>query len=199
MRKSVLLLGAGATAGSGVSCEINGARFNPPIDNNFFETIYQHAPDPLSENKRPFLRTLLSSFDSKFGETQDFSGIRLEQVWSFVDLCFKHFLSGKYSFEKEHSKCKTLIQAANQDTKDSHYYYQEYMSQQGDINRAVWLVLVLAGWELRTLASDVLGKINVDSNNNFTKLWNNLRKDQENDQVPTVITFNYDLAFERSL
>ncbi len=197
MAKNVLLLGAGATTGSGGTCEINGARFTPPVDNNFFETVSQHAPDLLSENNRPFLRTLLSSFDIRFSETKDFSGIRLEQVWSFVDLCFKHFLPGKYTFVKEHNKCNELIKRINQGAKDSHHYYQDYMNPR-DINKAVWLMLVLAGWEMRTLISDVLGRIIVPSDNNFLKLFGKLQGECKG-QAIAVITFNYDLALEKSL
>ena len=198
MGKNVLLLGAGATSGSGVSCEINGSRFNPPVDINFFETIYQNAPDLLSVSKRPFLRTLLSSFDGRLVEAQSFSGIRLEQVWSFVDLCFKHFLSGKYSFEKEHNKCNELMHQISQGARDSHHYYQDYMNPR-DINQAAWLMLVLAGWELRTLISDVLGRIVVSSDNNFLKGFGKLQSAKNKDEPICVITFNYDLALEKSL
>lgn len=198
MEKTVLVLGAGATAGSALKCRVRERVFDPPTDNNFFETVYQHAPNLLDQNQRPFLRTILQLFDPELSENPEFGGIRLEQVWAFVDLCFKHFLSGKYSFEREHTRCKTLVAGVPPENINSHFYYREYSACR-DVQRGIWLMLVLAGWELRTLIADVLGSIIVTPDNLFHKLWNSMIDSHSGGKAITVITFNYDLGLEKSL
>lgn len=180
----VVILGAGATIGSGYT--LCGQSL--PGDRGFFDN--RLVQERLS--KYLALNVLLGYFRKVHGK--DLAGVGLEEVWTFLDFSSGDLYRPLTDLANERKEWLQAIRQPQSRRDDDHYWTRFYREDRTipapneiDLN-------LLAGWELRCLVSEIYGAVDAPGDPNVYNLL--LMKIP---QDTTVISLNYDLVLEHAL
>jgi hypothetical protein len=185
---AVVILGAGATVGSGY--KLCGETL--PGDRCFF--VNRLVQERLS--KYPALNTMLSFFRKVHGD--DLDRVGLEQVWTFLDFSSRPLYRPLTDLAKERKAWSEAIRKPESTRDDDHYWTRFYRRNRiipvpRDLN-----LHLLVGWDLRRLVSEIYGAVDPPADLNVYNLL--LRNyDIPPDDTTTFISLNYDLVLEDAL
>jgi SIR2-like domain len=185
---TVVILGAGATKGSGYT--LCGQRL--PGDRCFFakELVQERLP------RYPALDAILSFFRKVHGDA--LVGVGLEEVWTFLDFSSRHLYRPLVDLAKERNAWSEAIRKPASARDDGHYWTRFYRGNRMiPVPKEINLYL-LAGWDLRRLVSEIYGAVNAPAGLN---LYDSLLENRNipPDGTTTFISLNYDLVLEDAL
>lgn len=167
----MLVLGAGATVGGGFKVLDNQA---PPMDRGFFK-----APATKSVFEKDRYPTL-----SHYRQEDD-----LEPTWAQLDLYHKLCAGGILSEEETYfGLADNIAKEAGTD--------QAYRRKMEDEDRR-WCVPSMAGWELQRLLRNIFKDLKPPDPKEKSPLYKLIKRWQDEDFLPAVITFNYDTSVEQ--
>ncbi len=172
--KTILILGSGATVGGKFCVNIDNVGYEPPMDQNFFESL--PVQTIFNEDVYPALFYYQREMDER----------SLEATWSKIDLilklCLGKIINEGHAYEKIEEKIK---QKANSDNS-----YKKKLDNEKICSR----VPSMAGWEFFSLLQKVYGQITPPKEESpLKKLISRLH---EKDLLKSIITYNYDLSVE---
>lgn len=189
----VVVYGSGASHASGYKVTINNKNIKPPTDINFFRDIDENISRNFLKNKYP---ALWHFKDIYFTST---SNPGMEEVWTALDLNFKHIKLASYNW-----------------TSETKYYFKKVrkLSKNMDIvspsnklvtdnppkNFSKFKFLGDCGREFRRLIYDIYSPYKISNNdtNNF-RLLDQFLHNESNLKFIGYITFNYDCFLEDAL
>jgi hypothetical protein len=188
-KNTVVILGAGATIGSGYT----RCGKNLPGDRGFFE--------------RPAVRTLLSQcpaleimlkiFRHECG--QDLRGVSLEEVWTFLEFSVKGVYRKRKlaNLAQEQEDWLAQIRDPASIDDDEHWYCKHFRQDRTLPSEKIDMTL-LAGWDLRRLLYRVFQEVQApDAPNVYQRLLK--RYGVPRDGTTAFISFNYDTILEHAL
>jgi hypothetical protein len=185
--KTVVILGAGATLGSGFTkCDKH-----LPGDRGFFGHDLVRA----NVKNYPAVDLMLDLFF----RTGDLSQASLEDVWTFTEFCSKATYSSSISLAGAKEEWLNRIRDLSSQRIAEHCQAKEFRESNTippDLGRMD--MPLLAGWDLRCLFSDVFGEVKppVDENP-YTRLLTNYSVSLNSNT--TFISLNYDTVLEHGL
>ncbi|TAK01183.1 MAG: hypothetical protein EPO39_14640 [Candidatus Manganitrophaceae bacterium] len=186
--RTVIILGTGATIGSGYTkCEKR-----LPGDRNFFKN--QAVKNLISQY--PALEIMLRFFRKESGD--DLDGVGLEEVWTFLEFCSKGVYKEIYDLKKEKEEWRNLIRHPDSERGDEHCGCKKFRKDQtipaalDEIDLAL-----LAGWDLRRLLNEIYGCISSPSENIYQRFLKKFNIPSDN--TTTFISLNYDTVLEHAL
>lgn len=199
MKKIIVFYGAGATYDSNFNIKINREKiFPPPMDKNFFETeIIQEIMVEGNYLAINFFRKLLLPLNSK---------LSLEDLWSHVSLNLKQLNFKTYDWKNETEKYLN----EHRRYYGEHYPFSDYLAESftsGPIGNRATLNTPIYKWkkflndcerDLKRLIYNCYSTISIENNDcsNY-KIMHETIKDFAN--LLGYVSFNYDLALEKSL
>ncbi|MEC4685096.1 MAG: SIR2 family protein [Nitrospirota bacterium] len=189
-KKTVIIVGTGATIGSGyLKCG------NPlPGDKGFFG----HAVVRKMVKEYPALCIMLDFFNSH-RDNCNYEMASLEEVWTFLEFCSKGIYSKIYNFEKEKKKWIGWAWDLTNHPPDKHCLYDTYSNDftiPPDSSKID--LFLIAGWELRALLSEIYRNCRLENGRNVYK--NFMKAFEINKSEGTVfISLNYDTILEKAL
>lgn len=185
---AVVILGAGATIGSGYT--LCGQTL--PGDRDFFgNPIVQKRL-----SKYPALHAMLGFFRKVHGD--NLVGVGLEEVWTFLDFSSMDLYRPMTDLAKE---CNEWLQAIRQpqSRRDDDHYWTRFYREDRTIPAPNEINLnLLAGWELRCLVSEIYGAVDAPGDRNVYDMLLTKYKIPRDDTT-TFISLNYDLVLEHAL
>ncbi len=185
--KTVIILGTGATQGSGFT----KCGKSLPGDRGFFG--HEFVKDRLK--RYPALDIMLEFFRGRNNRKLD--DISMEEVWTFLEFCSKGLYSNLHDFGKEKKELRERAKKSKPNDEE-HCFYRICRKDATIPENNDWIDLSLvSGWELRTLASDVYRDCKPADKNVFKKFVEKfeLKKDEE----IVFINLNYDTTLEKAL
>lgn len=199
MKKIIVFYGAGATYDSNFNVKINTEKlFPPPMDKNFFETeIIQEIMVEDNYLAIKFFRKLLMPLNSK---------LSLEDLWSHVSLNLKQLNFKTYDWRKETQKYFN----EHREYYGDYYPFSDYLTEgytSGPIGNRSTQNTPIYNWkkflgdcerDLKRLIYNCYSKISIENNDcsNY-KIMHEIIKDFAD--LLGYVSFNYDLALEKSL
>lgn len=185
---TVIILGTGATVGSGYTC--SGQRL--PGDRGFFgnSVVQKRLLD------YPALDIMLGVFRKVHGK--DFDKVGLEEVWTFFEFSSKDVYRQLTDLTKERRDWLGRICKPGSKSDDEHFWSRFYREDRTipmptDIDMSL-----LAGWDLRRLLSRIYGEVDAPHDGNvYESLLKN--RDIPKDCTTTFISLNYDFIVEDAL
>lgn len=189
-KKTVIIVGTGATIGSGyLKCN------NPlPGDRGFFG----HTLVKETVKKYPALCIILDFFNSS-RDNCNYEQPSLEEVWTFLEFCSKGIYSKIDNFEEEKNKWIEQIQDSAYHPPNKHCLYDTY-SNDYTIPRDESKVdlFLIAGWELRVLLSDIYSDCRLENDGKGYKNFMEAFKIPKREKT-VFISLNYDTILEKAL
>lgn len=199
MKKIIVFYGAGATYDSNFNVKTNAEKlFPPPMDKNFFETeIIQEIMVEDNYLAIKFFRKLLMPLNSK---------LSLEDLWSHVSLNLKQLNFKTYDWKNETQKYLN----EHRRYYGEYYPFSDYLTESftsGPIGNRSTQNTPIYNWkkflsdcerDLKRLIYSCYSKISIENNDcsNY-KIMHKTIKDFAN--LLGYVSFNYDLALEKSL
>ena len=185
---TVVILGAGATKGSGY--RLCGEEL--PGDRDFFG-------NPLVQKRLsnyPALDAMLIFFRKV--HKGKLARVGLEEVWTFLDFSRRDLYRPLTDLEKERNEWLKEIRKPKSKRDDDHYWTRFYRKHRTIPAPNEIDLHLLAGWDLRRLVSEIYGAVDAPADLNVYKL---LLKNHNipRDDTTTFISLNYDLVLEDAL
>ncbi len=189
-RDVVIVYGSGASYGSGYKVTIRGTTkgspltmaLNPPTDKDFFTVI----TDTLLQVQYKALRSFMSSYYPKSIK------LSLEEVWTELDLNFKHITLGTYDWTDETSN---YINTANQyPSMEASGFYTLPGALDTTPHYPKTKFLGDCGRDFIRLIYNVFSCFEASNTNYFRDLHETVK-----DSLLGYLTFNYDCFLEHSL
>lgn len=191
MDKVVVILGTGAT----IASNYKKIGKSLPGDKGFFDNEFVNK----KIESLPALKIMLSLFSNK-NTNVDSKIYSLEAFWTFLDFCtvYKHI----YDLKEEKKEWWEGVNNNNRYNVDKLHcnakIYLEDNSMQTNNDYSKIDLVLMAGWELRVLISEVYSEVERPErvDDVYLKLIHKLT--QKNNEI-SFITFNYDCLLETSL
>lgn len=200
MKKLIVFYGAGATYDSNFNVKINSEKsFLPPMDKNFFETeiVQEIMVDDNYQAIKFFIKNLIP-LNSK---------LSLEDLWSNVSLNLRQLRFKTYDWKKETGKYLINYSKYYGD----YYPYSDYLTESftsGPIGNRSTQNTPIYNWkkflgdcerDLKRLIYNCYSKLSIEDNKNSNyEIMHNIIKDFDLN-ILGYVSFNYDLALEKSL
>lgn len=188
--KKVVILGTGATIGSGYT----RCGENLPGDQGFF--CNPHVQSLLKEEKYPALYLMLGTFRNVYGD--NLANVSLEAVWTFLEFSAKDIFKPLTDLIWERQRWLDIIRKPESRTDDEHCLCQHYRENREIPPQTEVDLHLLAGWDLRRLLCLVYGNADAPSKRNAYKSLIDTYKISE-DSTTTFISLNYDTILEKEL
>jgi hypothetical protein len=183
---AVVILGAGATIGSGYRLCGN----EPPGDRDFF--VNRSVQERLSTY--PALNAMLSFFRTVHRDNLKCVG--LEEVWTFLDFSSRPLYRPLTDLAEERNTWIQAIRKPDTQSDDEHCWTRFYRKDRTTPAPNEIDLHLLAGWDLRRLVSEIYGAVHAPADLNVYKLL--LQKIPPEGTI-TFISLNYDLVLEDAL
>lgn len=183
---TVVILGAGATKGSGYT--FCGEKL--PGDRDFFgnrlvqERLRQY----------PALYEMLGFFCKVHAD--GLANVGLEEVWTFLDFSSRDVYRPLTNLANERTAWLKQIRKSKSRRDDDHYWTRFYRKHRTIPEPNEIDLHLLAGWDLRRLVSEIYGTVDPPRDPNLYKLL--LTRIPRDDKI-TFISLNYDLVLEDAL
>ncbi len=200
MKKLIVFYGAGATYDSNFNVKINSEKsFLPPMDKNFFETeiVQEIMVDDNYQAIKFFIKNIIP-LNSK---------LSLEDLWSNVSLNLRQLRFKTYDWKKETGKYLINYSKYYGD----YYPYLDYLTESftsGPIGNRSTQNTPIYNWkkflgdcerDLKRLIYNCYSKLSIEDNKNSNyEIMHNIIKDFDLN-ILGYVSFNYDLALEKSL
>ena len=183
---TVVILGAGATKGSGYTL------YGQPLpgDRGFFGN--RLVQERLS--KYPALHEMLRFFRKV--HKGKLARVGLEEVWTFLDFSRRDLYRPLTDLKKERNKWLKEIRKPKSRRDDDHYWTRFYRKHRTIPAPNELDLHLLAGWDLRRLVSEIYGTVDAPALNVYDSL---LKNRIPPDGTTTFISLNYDLVLEHAL
>lgn len=144
---AVVILGTGASIGSGYT----RCGHTLPGDRGFFGNPVVWGL--LGGGRYPALQLMLESFRKL--HSRDLRTLGLEEVWTFLEFVGKGFLRESVDFKQQRDEWLKAIRKPESQADDEHYWCKQYREDQTIPPSDRIDLLLLAGWDLRRLLSQV--------------------------------------------
>jgi len=188
--KKVVILGTGATRGSGYT---RGGE-NLPGDQGFFcNPLVQSL---LKKEKYPALYLMLGTFRKMYGN--NLAVVSLEEVWTFLEFSSKDIYKPLTDLAEERKRWLEIIRKPKSRTDDEHCICQHYRENRAIPPQTEIDLHLLAGWDLRRLLCRVYGEVAAPSEGNVYKSLIT-KFNIPVDGTTTFISLNYDTILEKEL
>lgn len=185
--KTVVILGAGATKGSGYTL----CGQDLPGDRDFFG-------NPLVQKRLsnyPALDAMLSFFRKV--HKRKLAHVGLEEVWTFLDFSRRDLYRPLTDLKKERNEWLKEIRKPESRRDDDHYWGRFYRKHRTIPAPDEMDLHLLAGWDLRRLVSEIYGAADAPNDLNLYNLL--LTNKIPPNSAITFISLNYDLVLEHAL
>jgi hypothetical protein len=195
---TVVILGAGCSMGlAGMPGDKDFFNHNPKkVENQTGVNI------PVRLKGSIVLETVLKMlYDSKnTGTYSDFKQNRLEHCWNELQENINH--SKIILTDQLDEALKKAEKYAVEELKKDYRYFAQYLFGPKILNSPYQYIYNLAEWEMRNLIVDVYKNPREKHIDKYKELSEKIREvtgDKSKDDLPTVISFNYDTLFESAL
>ena len=179
--KTVIILGAGASVGSGYTR--NGHRL--PGDRGFFGNML--GQEYLNSGQFPAIKEVLGSFEPRYGRSLD--SIGLEEAWTLLDFADRLLLQDPKQFLNESDEWLKAIRRPESRTDDEHCECGRFRAEHTIPPREVPLLLVLL--------TRVYDALSPPARNLYDALLET--NDIPRDDHTAVMSLNYDTVLEHGL
>jgi hypothetical protein len=147
----VMILGAGATIGSGYQRCIRTL----PGDRGFFG--HNEVQELLRSGRFPVLESILRIL--RHGQAMETSPpLRLEEVWTFLDFVRMDIFRDSVDLSEEIENVRIQIRRPESSSADDHCQIKAARSDQ-TLPRTPFDLLMLAGWDIRRILTRIYGDI----------------------------------------
>lgn len=189
MTKTVVILGTGATIGSGYT----RCGKTLPGDRGFFGNDAVKAL--LQGGNYVALKAVLESFRQFYRGNFDLVG--LEEVWTFLEFAGRELFRDSIYLERERAQWLDAVRKPETQSDDEHSLCRRYRADRTIQTNANIDLLLLAGWDLRRLLSRAFDELVPPESNLYEALLTkfNIPKDD----TTTIISLNYDNVLENAL
>lgn len=189
IKRTVVILGTGATIGSGYKrC---GKKL--PGDQDFFNN---HVVQSLLKDGNYYaLCIMLGTFREMYGE--NLANTSLEEVWTFLEFSGLDLYKPLTDLTDERSEWLKNIRKPESISNDEHCYCKQYRDEHTIPPPSEINLPLLAGWDLRRLLCQVYGEVASPERNLYQLLIEEYKLAK--DRSTTFISLNYDTILEKEL
>lgn len=189
-KETVVILGTGATIGSGYTRCGNTL----PSDQGFFSNSM--VQQLLNHGKYPALNIMLGTFRNMYGD--NLAAVGLEEVWTFLAFSGKDPYKPLTDLEEERKKWLEKIRKPESKADDEHCLCKFYREDRTIPTPTDIDLHLLAGWDLRRLLCQVYGEVAAPRESNvYESLLT--RYETPAASTTTFISLNYDTILEKAL
>jgi hypothetical protein len=189
--KTVVILGTGATIGSGYTKA--GRRL--PGDRGFFG--HAGVQELLRSETFPVLQSVLKSFRLAYRLPQP-PPLGLEEVWTFLEFADMDIFRNATGLSREEKVVRQFIRAPESGSHDEHCQIRTARSDQTLPNGPPLNVLLLAGWDIRRILTRIYGELEPPEDGGpYATLIDKLQLTEGS--ATTFISLNYDTVLEHGL